>query len=259
MARPAAKLARAQQIPGQLERALPLTPCPVLLAPYSLLSHYLTNLLSCYLTILLAYDLTTLLSYSLTILQEGLLDASPPGGAPGGAAGSAVEDAAPDSARVLWALEATPGVLSALIEQGMLPTGDDAKLLQQLREMAAASKDGPLQAPPCFLWPYSAILTMAILTMANLTMATLAVAMLTMATPGMPRATAGAAAAGGILHGAALRAARALRGGGLTLTPTPTLTLTLALALALTLTLTEMRWRALSRRTATRCPTRSAD
>jgi hypothetical protein len=32
--------------------------------------------------------------------------------------------------------------------------GDDAKLLQQLREVAAASKDGPLQAPLCSLWPH---------------------------------------------------------------------------------------------------------
>ena len=55
-------------------------------------------------------------------LQEGLLDASPPGSAP-----AAAEDAAPDSARVLLALEATPGVLSALIEQGVLPTGKIAR------------------------------------------------------------------------------------------------------------------------------------
>ena len=39
-------------------------------------------------------------------------------------------------------------MLSALAEQGVLPTGDDAKLLQHLRELAAASKDGPLQVPP---------------------------------------------------------------------------------------------------------------
>lgn len=71
-----------------------------------------------------SHSLTILLSYYLTTLQEGLLDPSPPGGAPGGApAAATAEDAAPDSARVLHALEATPGVLSALIEQGVLPTG----------------------------------------------------------------------------------------------------------------------------------------
>ena len=50
-------------------------------------------------------------------------------------------------------------------------------MLQQLREVAAASKDGPLQAPLCSLWPYC-LLALAMLTMATLTMATLGMACL---------------------------------------------------------------------------------